>query len=113
MVSENGVKINLDGEEVVLLATVQAAMSISKIYKGIAPVTRALTEYDLDAFALVIRSGANLKDSHEVVMQKAFDTGLVPLVAPLSEYIGLLLNGGRSFADDEDTKKKPQGKKSA
>lgn len=98
------VEIELDGETIVLKPSLGACQALCRAPGGLyratpydAPsVADRLTAFDLDTMALIIRAGLGLgpgavKDLEE----KIYNTGLLNLRLPLSNFVGIVANGGR------------------
>ena len=93
-INEGEVAVTLDGEEVVLRSTFQAAKTISKGMGGYTEAIRRVAAADQTAYAAIIAAGARRK--HDDALEEAvYKTGLGDLAGPLVEYLVLLQNGGR------------------
>ena len=56
---------------------------------------------DLDAYAAVMRYGLQIPDKEaKDLPAKVYDAGIIELMAPLTEYVMLLLRGGRAESDE-------------
>ena len=106
------VEIQLNGKTVELKATPDAAIRLSRLYQGISPIMGKLQALDVDAFANVIRYGANLQKKEELdaLSDDVWNTGLTNLLVDLLEYIGILANGGKRFSDDGEAGSAAKGK---
>jgi hypothetical protein len=97
-IGAGNIEITLDGEKVVLRPTLRAAQTISKQNGGIMSAVQAVANFDFETITSVIALGLNLTGSVRVneVAEKVYTTGLVDLVEPVTKYLTVLANGGRS-----------------
>jgi hypothetical protein len=95
--------IVIGGERLALRCTLGAAKEINAFFGSYTAAFRRLQEFDLAAYSAVVSYGTGkpLKDVENAVWQ----CGMPDLVRPLSDYLGLLSNGGRALTDTEDSKK--------
>lgn len=105
--------LTIDGQEVKLTPTVNALDIINKYFGGMQPAYAKIAILDLDAYATILFVGEENrlpKDDKEKqkVKQSVFEFGLVNLMVPLIDYLGLLTSGGKRkvLEDDEDTNPK-------
>lgn len=92
------VEINLAGKPVKLVCTLRAAKAINAM-GGFAEAFRRLAAFDLDAYVAVVAAGTNKKAAD--VEDAVFAAGMPNLTEKLSEYVGLLANGGRPAKSEE------------
>lgn len=109
LLADGVVEIKLGGETHELKATVDAALQLCRIYGGLQAVAGKVFAYDVDAYITIIRLGLNLdKKSAEGLKEKVFSEGVTTLATALSEYVALLLNGGkRTNPEAPETKGEP------
>jgi len=94
------VKMILDGKEVELRPTPHAAITISRRADGFIPALERVAKYDEDLIAGIIALGIGADpDAIEATVAR---TGVAELVEPVTEFIYLLIGGGR-VPDDSDT----------
>lgn len=92
----DSVSIILDGQPRELQATPNAGLRLSRAYDGFSPLLLRLRNLDLDAMAMVVMVGLNVKDSEaKTIPEKVFSAGVGTLLPPLVEYITILANGGQ------------------
>lgn len=95
------VKLTLDGDEVTLVPSAIALLTLSRKHGGLVGLSRALQNMEVDAFVDVIAAAVpgitaeQKKNLPEVV----FAAGIVDLSAPLNVFLGNLARGGRPEAD--------------
>jgi hypothetical protein len=94
------VKLILDGEEVELRPTPHAAIAISRRADGLVPALERVAKYDEDLIAGIIALG--LAADPDAIEEKVARTGVAELVEPVTEFIYLLIGGGR-VPDDGET----------
>lgn len=87
------VKLILDGEEVELRPTPHAAIAISRRADGLVPALERVAKYDEDLIAGIIALG--LGADPDLIEAKIARTGVAELVEPVTEFIYLLIGGGR------------------
>jgi hypothetical protein len=91
-----GIEITLGDRTETLRPTAKAARLVNSL-GGFGEAMRRLASFDLDAAILITAAGLDRKPKD--IEDAVFDAGLMNLVGPLSEFIGLLVNGGRSVDD--------------
>lgn len=110
------IEIVLDGETVVLKPSLQACQTLCRAPGGLyrasaydAPsVADRLLAYDLDTMAMIIRAGLGLgAGAVKELEEKIYNTGLLNLRLPLSNFVGIVANGGRPPAKLEDIASPP------
>jgi hypothetical protein len=86
----------LAGERRVLRPTLRAVTHISSVCGGLKKALTAIGEFDLTAMTAVIRAGLNLTDQEsKKVPELIYETGILELTGPLSDFIVVLANGGK------------------
>ena len=93
------IEITLDGEAVVLRPTLEAAMLVDSRFGGYSAAYQSLLGHSLDATVAILAAGAG-KSINTTLREKVYAKGVRNLVAPLSQFLTLLLNGGRKPEDE-------------
>lgn len=90
---QNEVTITLDGRSVVLKRRLAASRDINAAFGSFSAAFQRLATFDRAAYVAVIAHGAvDEKNVDEAV----FNTDLATLTGPLTEYVTILFNGGKS-----------------
>lgn len=95
--NDHAVEIEVDGETFTLVPTLQAAQALSRHFGGFTGMIGAMRKVDIDDQVAVIQVGAglNVKAAGDL-WERLWRSGDYQRVAgPLSEYMGLLINGGK------------------
>lgn len=87
------VQIKLGDETLTLRSTLRAAKEINSVLGNYTEAFRKVLAYDLSAFVAVVAAGAG-KTTREVELA-VHSAGLPDLLKPVTDYLGLLSNGGR------------------
>jgi hypothetical protein len=87
------VRTPLDGKEVAFRCTLRAAKEVNARFGSFHEAFRRMTTFDFDAYAAVVAAG--LGKSVADVEEAVFRNGMPNLVKPLTDYLGMLSNGGR------------------
>lgn len=96
------VEITLSGETLRLVACEDAADRIERQFGGLRPALPRLDNHNRRDFAAIIAAGAGLTGKRaEALPSRIFRNGTLPLVAPLSKFLVMLMNGGRLGDVDE------------
>ncbi len=96
------VTIDLGDKTYVLTPTLRAATNLTRYFGNFSIAFNRLGALDFDAVVSVIREGISSDGADaKRLPERIFQHGITGLVGPCSEYISLLLNGGRK-PDDED-----------
>jgi hypothetical protein len=95
------VEITLDGKSETLRCTLPAARAVNAISGGFLEVYSRLAAIDFEAYVLVVAAGLNKKPAD--VETAVYKNGLPMLTAPLSEFVGMLANGGKRKKDAGET----------
>lgn len=100
------VEISLSGMRVVLKPTLQAATVLSRKWGGLQKLIIALGGYELDAYVdCIVVAGGVTEKGKAALPERVFSHGIVNLIGPLTQFVGLLANGGRPSeppADDDE-----------
>lgn len=106
----DNITIELGGEQVELLATPKAALQICKHYKGVMSAMSAIQQMNLDDYVIIVRFATNgLQKDSEKLLEDVYSAGITNLLAPLTDYLVLLANGGKKPSGEESV----EGKQSA
>ncbi len=82
-----------------LRCTLRAAKEVSAYFGNYLDVFKKLAVFDHDAYVAIVAAG--LGKARKDVEEDVYKAGLPTLTEPLSDYIGLLSNGGRPAATDD------------
>ncbi|MGF7160127.1 hypothetical protein FHS85_001750 [Rhodoligotrophos appendicifer] len=93
------VEITLADEVLVLRPTLEAAMLVDSRFGGYSAAFQSLLGHSLDAMVGIVAAGSG-KSINTALREKVYAKGVRNLVAPLSQYLTLLLNGGRRPEDE-------------
>lgn len=101
------VKIDLNGEEIILKPGMQAARMISRQFNGMQNARTALAQENFDAVAFIIRIGSGMKDKDARDLdEKIYATGLTgELLVGLINYVAMLGNSGKPIVIGEEDEK--------
>lgn len=102
------VEFTLEGETQYLKPSLEACLALSRSSGGLygpGSISERITRYDFDAYEIVIRAGLGLGPSAvKGLPQQIFNSGILTLIKPCSEFIAIVANGGQkpAKANDED-----------
>ncbi len=99
------VDITLNGETYQMKATIKAARLISARYEGFGSAIALVSQLRLDATTDIVKIGLGLteREFKEMDIDNAvWRAGLPNLAGPLTRYLMMLINGGRSPSGDDD-----------
>lgn len=100
------VEITLAGVKQQLRCSLRAARTVSALSGGFSAAYQGLSGYNLSIYTAIVAAGLDKRGNDAAAVEKqVYETGLEGLAAPLSRYLGLLMNGGREAApivDGED-----------
>jgi hypothetical protein len=99
--SQGEVPIKLNGAQVVLRSSLEAAKAVNFAFGGFSPAFRQIVENDLRAFAIIIAAGIGGK-TPEDVENDVYKTGLASLAKPVAKFLGYLSNGGRDPSEKKE-----------
>lgn len=91
--SANEVAVMLGGREETLRPTLRAAREVNNRLGGFVEAFRRLTNFDLEAYSIIVAAGLNKKPSE--VEEAVYKAGVAMLTEPLAKFVTLLANGGR------------------
>lgn len=90
------VELDLTGGAVTLQPTARALMEISKRFGSITNALQQVIAMNSEAIVTIVRIGGRIGDQRaKVLAEEVFAFGLADILAPVSRYITILLNGGR------------------
>jgi len=87
-------ELDLDGELVVLTPSLDACMTISRMYGGVTNVIPRLTSLDFDTIVQIIAAGTGRNPS-KILQEKVYKTGVVNVVSTLIDFVAIVNNGGK------------------
>jgi hypothetical protein len=102
------VEVTINGRVEKLVPTLSALEALNKRYDNFQAVYSRIASMDFEAYANVLAAGvegkipANDKERKDA-MQAVYETGVINLMAPMIEYLGILLNGGKRKEMTEET----------
>lgn len=97
------VEIVLSGTRQTLRCTVRAARTVSAISGGFVAAYQRLRDYDMATYVTIVAAGLDARgDAANKIEERVYETGLDSLTAPLTKYVGLLMNGGREPASTSE-----------
>lgn len=99
------VEITLAGKKLTLRCSLRAARTVSGMSGGFMEAYRRIAGYDMATYVALVAAGLDKRGEAAVgIEEQVYDTGLEALMAPLTKYVGLLMNGGREVrSEDADT----------
>lgn len=102
--TDGEIVIPMDGGTAVLTANLYAATRISRQFGGFQEALNRIGKGDLEAMTAVVRHGLGLKTDAEArgLDERVFASGVLRLTAPLTEYLLVLANGGRSVGGEAE-----------
>lgn len=101
MSSMGEVEITLAGVKHTLRCSLRAARTVSALSGGFSGAYQGLSGYNLSTYTAIVAAGLDKRGNDaSKVEEQVYETGLEPLTAPLSRYLGLLMNGGREAATE-------------
>jgi hypothetical protein len=92
--TEKTIEIEIDGKTEILKRHFEASKKISAYFGGMLPALNALAQFNVAAYSTVIAAGLNKKADD--VERELFQTDLLTLTGPLSDYIALLMGGEKA-----------------
>lgn len=98
---EGDVPITIDGEELVLRPTLQAALGISRLHNDIQLTGRQIMNMDLDTIISVVAFGLGVKVTQKL-QEQVWRTGQFDIRLPLMQFMNVINNGGRPPKQVED-----------
>lgn len=104
---QGDVELTLDAKPVVLKSTLGAAIEIDERLGGFAEAFRQLAGFKLGAFTIIVAAGMGRRPNE--VKEAVYRSGMADLIAPLTEYLTLLSNGGRAPPAVEEAARTGEG----
>lgn len=97
-IGAGNVDLVLDGQTVTLRPTLRAAQMLSKQSGGLMSAVQAVARLDIEVVTSVIAMGLNITRPNDIndLAEKVWSTGVVELVEPVTKFLTILANGGRS-----------------
>jgi hypothetical protein len=103
-VNEGEVEVTLaGGKTIVLRSTLRAAKTVDAKLGGFQETFRRLAGFHFDSYCIIV--GAGIGKSPAEVEEAVFQTGLGNLIGPLTDYVTLLMNGGRPVGKEAGDEK--------
>lgn len=96
------VPLELNGEPVVLRCTLRAWRDINRFFGSFTDAFQRLAKFDSDAYVTIIASGLG-KPAKEIE-EAVFFHGVSELATPVTKFLNMLSNGGRTGSDGEPKK---------
>lgn len=97
------VTVEIDGEEYTLIPSPEAILGLSDKYGGLQPLNRALGSVNVRAMVDIVIAGLGLEGKEANEMAKAVAMADKLDIGPkLSEFVGILANGGKPLKSDKD-----------
>jgi hypothetical protein len=87
-------ELELDGEVITLTPSLDACMTISRMYGGVTNVIPRLTSFDFDTIVGIIAAGTG-RNVSKVLQEKVYKTGVVNVVSTLIDFVAIVNNGGK------------------
>lgn len=105
------ITISLAGGQAELVPSLFAATKISQHFSGFQNAMNRVAGGDLEAITAVTRYGLGIRTDAEAagLDEKVYESGILRLTAPVTEFLLVLANGGRPLDDtrqEPDTQKK-------
>lgn len=95
------ITITLDGREVQLVPTANAAIKLSEKYGGMLPLVDAINMGSIDAATDVIFRALDKKDGERDGLRAlVYDAGLAYLTPHLVRFVLALMNGGKAVTGE-------------
>ncbi len=101
------VTITLAGDRVNLRCTLRAAKTVNAEFSSFATAFERLAKLDFAAYVAIIAAG--LGKTPKDVEESVYVSGMSDLVAPLTDFVSLLANGGRPMTPDTSAGSKDSG----
>lgn len=105
--------ISIADEEFELVANASSMLEISRIIGGFSNAFDALRSVDVALLLEILKIGIGRKKAPKNLDDLVFENGIGPLLEPISVYLLMLQNGGKSPDDEEEVAQKPKGKAAA
>lgn len=105
-VHDGELRVMLDNDDsIVLTANLRAAKAISRHFGGFQAALNKMAAGDLEAFIAVVRFGVGEINEHAArrLEERVFQAGVLRLTAPLTEFVLICANGGKSLTETTET----------
>lgn len=97
------VTVEIDGEDVILIPSPDAIITLSRAYDGFRPLLDAIGRFNVDAAMAVVVAGAGVEGkAARSLSDRVAKTSMVSLAAPLTAFVTILVNGGKPLSDGDD-----------
>jgi hypothetical protein len=95
--------LSLSGEEVALVPSIGAALSLSKQYGGLRNCMMRILDFDIETILNVVYAGANVTSAkkREEISQALFEAGMDVITLKVIDYVNMLANGGKLPVEGE------------
>lgn len=104
------VEITLGGVKHALRCSLRAARTVSALSGGFSAAYQGLSGYNMSTYVAIVAAGLDKRGNDAAMVEKqVYETGLETLTAPLSKYLGLLMNGGREAQPVDESEASPNG----
>jgi len=96
------VTVEIDGIDFELIPSPSAILNLSAKYDGLQPLHNALARLNVHAMADVVIQGLSLEGQKaRDMMMSVASSDLMALAKPLSDFVGILANGGRPLREEK------------
>lgn len=97
--------VEIDGEDCELVPTPGAIISLSAKYDGLAPLSAAVARGNVQAAIDIVNAGLSLEGrAAREMAESVASTSLLEITSKLSEFVGILLNGGKPLKEERTQK---------
>lgn len=95
------VDLEFDGKPLKLRPTLEACIRLNNLHKSLRLTQQRVEAFDFDTICEVIAAGvpANPTQMKNLVVPGVYRTGMINLIAPCIEFIGVVMNGGKPLPD--------------
>lgn len=95
------IAIELDGNALELVPTVDACIKISRLGGGLNAAVQRCLQLDFETICAVITAGLNLNPVQaKTVPEAVYKQGLMALSGPCIDFINVVANGGRPLEEE-------------
>lgn len=108
------IEVELIDNTYILEPTLRALQNINRKIGSIRETVQKVENLDFDALVLVIAEGAGIKQQREreELAEEVFETGVMKVYSPVSEYVKALLNpSGKDPSEEDEGKAKSRSRK--
>ena len=104
---EGDVPFELNGNPVVLRPTLNACLGLSRLHNSMQQTMDKVWAMDMDTIVTVVGLGLNQPVDRKL-QEDVYKTGLFIIRGPVIKFITIVNNGGRPYADEDDTEEKEE-----